>query len=79
MIYMTSSSPLSTAGPEPSEVSQQQLYNDLRAVVPAPYQVRGKLQRESRLKRLDSPVSSTGQASQARNDTMRKVISKTVH
>ena len=35
MIYMTSSSPLSTAGPEPSEVSQQQLYNDLRAVVPA--------------------------------------------
>jgi hypothetical protein len=25
------------------------LYNDLRVVIPAPYQVRGKLQRESRL------------------------------
>ena len=31
------------------------------SVIPAPYQVRGKLQRESR-KTLDSPVSSTGQA-----------------
>jgi hypothetical protein len=30
-------------------------------VIPAPYQVRDKLQRESR-KELDSPVSSTGQA-----------------
>jgi hypothetical protein len=30
-------------------------------VIPAPYQVRGKLQQESR-KTLDSPVSSTGQA-----------------
>jgi hypothetical protein len=30
------------------------LYNDLKAVIPAPYQVRDKLRRESRLKRLDS-------------------------
>jgi len=30
-------------------------------VIPAPYQVRGKLQQGSR-KTLDSPVSSTGQA-----------------
>jgi hypothetical protein len=32
-----------------------------KAVIPAPYQVRDKLQQESR-KTLDSPVSSTGQA-----------------
>jgi cell division protein FtsL len=32
-----------------------------KAVIPAPYQVRDKLQQESR-KILDSPVSSTGQA-----------------
>ncbi|MCJ7747142.1 MAG: hypothetical protein MUP27_05305, partial [Desulfobacterales bacterium] len=49
------------------------LYISSEAVIPAPYQARGKLQRESRLppaqkglwprgKTLDSPVSSTGQA-----------------
>jgi hypothetical protein len=48
------------------------LYNNLRAVIPAPYQVRGKLQRESRLKGLDSPASSTGQAYQVRNDEIVK-------
>jgi hypothetical protein len=31
-------------------------------VIPAPYQVRGKLRRESSPETLDSPVSSTGQA-----------------
>ncbi len=40
---------------------------------------RGKLQQESRSKRLDSPVLSTGQAYQVRNDKMRKVISEIVH
>jgi len=52
-------------------------------VIPAPYQVRGKLQQESRLRpcegreplfrNLDSPVSSTGQAYQARNDKLDKI------
>jgi len=41
-------------------------------VIPAPYQARGKLQRESR-KKMDSPVSSTGQAYQARNDKPAKI------
>jgi hypothetical protein len=31
------------------------------------------------LKRLDSPVSSTGQAYQVRNDVQCKVFSETVH
>jgi len=39
------------------DVSERQSYR----LIPAPYQVRGKLQQESR-KTLDSPVSSTGQA-----------------
>jgi len=41
-------------------------------VILALYQVRGKLQRESGSETLDSPVSSTGQACQARNDKQRK-------
>jgi hypothetical protein len=40
-----------------SVVSLTLLYNNLTVVIPAPYQVRGKLQRESRLKRLDSGSS----------------------
>jgi hypothetical protein len=38
------------------------LYISSEAVIPAPHQVRDKLQRESSSKILDSPVSSTGQA-----------------
>jgi len=62
-----------------SVVSLTLLYNDPRVIIPAPYQVRDKLQRESRSKALDSPVSSTGQAYQVRNDKMCKVISETLH
>ena len=51
----------------------------MRVVIPAPYQVRGELQRESRSKTLDSPVSGTGQAYQVRNDKMCKVFSETRH
>jgi len=38
------------------------IYISCEAVIPAPYQVRGELQRESSSQILDSPVSSTGQA-----------------
>ena len=38
------------------------LYISSQAIIPAPHQVRGKLQQESRSEILDSPVSSTGQA-----------------
>ena len=48
-------------------------------VIPAPVQVRGELQRKSRLKTLDSPVSSTGQAYQVRNDKVCKVFSEKQH
>ncbi len=44
-------------GGDASVVSLTHLYNDLGVVIPAPYQVRDKLQRESRLKRLDSGSS----------------------
>ncbi len=43
-------------------VSLTLLYIYSEAVIPAPYQVRGKLRRESVEKRLDSPVSGTGHA-----------------
>jgi hypothetical protein len=56
---------------------------ELSAVIPAPYpavgsnrQERGKLRREFRFKRLDSPVSSTGQAYQVQNDKRSKVVSE---
>ena len=38
------------------------LYINSEFVIPAPYQVRGKLQQESSSETMDSPVSSTGQA-----------------
>jgi len=40
----------------------------IQAVIPAPYKVQDKLQREFSPQTLDSPVSSTGQAYQVRND-----------
>jgi hypothetical protein len=58
--------PFSVESVEFDSAIQRSLISD-KKVIPAPYQVRGKLQQESR-KTLDSPVSSTGQACQARND-----------
>ena len=55
------------------------LYNDDESRHSRPDFHRDKLQRESRSKTLDSPVSSTGQAYQVRNDKMCKVFSDTVH
>ena len=46
----------------PNLVRQLLIYVSCEAVIPAPYQVRDKLQRESSSEILDSPVSSTGQA-----------------
>ena len=40
------------------QLAIRHFYNNLRAVIPAPYQVRDKLQWESRFKRLDSGSSS---------------------
>jgi len=55
------------------------LYISSEAVIPAPYHVRGKLQRESSSEILDSPVSSTGQAYQARNDNLSKGTFDAIH
>ena len=49
-------------GSKPNVVRLTLFYIISEAVIPAPYQVRGKLQRESSSETLDSPVSSTGQA-----------------
>jgi hypothetical protein len=63
----------------------------IRVVIPAPYPVAGLIDRYGVNssgnpdclwpggKTLDSPVSSTGQAYQVRNDVLRNVISETVH
>ncbi len=48
--------------PKPNVVNLTPLYISSEAVIPAPYQVRGKLRRESSPETLDSPVSSRGQA-----------------
>ena len=61
----------------PSVVNLTLLYNNLRDVIPAPYQVRGKLQRESRLP--PGPEGKDWIPDQVRNDKMRKVIYETRH
>ena len=55
------------------------VYISSEAVIPAPCQVRDELQRESSPEILDSPVSSTGQACQARNDNQSKGTFDAVH
>jgi len=55
------------------------VYVSSEAVIPAPYQARAKLQRESSSEILDSPVSSTGQAGQARNDNQSKETLDAIH
>ena len=62
-----------------SVVNLTLLYINSAVVIPAPYQVRDKLQRESSSEILDSPVSGTGQAYQARNDKQRKGIYDLLH
>jgi hypothetical protein len=51
----------------------------LRVVIPASYQVWGKLQRESSCKDWIPPCQARGRLDQVRNDVLCKVNSETVH
>ena len=49
------------------------------AVIPAPHQVRDKLQRESSFRDWIPPYQVRGRLSQARNDTYWKGVIETLH